>query len=258
MNLDLDCAQKVKLFFKEPITSRIKSSLGILRFSRRHGFCSFLISHLPTIMIKFIGLSFLSAFWAMLCSAQETPMGTNLNVQSLPTRNPLLTDFSYFVKNPNSVELFWKSEKHQEGDYFVIERSSDGMHYETVSVQQIPDTSTAFTHQDNPPNSGNDFYRIKYISKSGNSFYSEPLQVNLVSDIDFKFYPNPADKLLIIRSGHDVQVDIMDQAGVLQLSKQVPAGLQVVNVSTLAKGQYILKVTDTQTNKVASEELVKN
>jgi hypothetical protein len=209
-------------------------------------------------MIKLLGLTSFVMLWATLCSAQLSNDSTAISQAVLVSKNPLFDNFSCSARNTTSIELQWKSENNKEGDYFVVERSSDGLHYETVSVQAITDTSAAYTHLDNPPPSGSDFYRIKYISKTGNFFYSKPIEVSLASDVDFKFYPNPADKLLIIRSGHSIDVEVLDGSGEIKLNKQLPAGLQIINVSSLEKGAYVLKVSDRQTNKVISEPLLKN
>ncbi len=213
-------------------------------------------------MIKFIGPTSLLLLWALACGAQEIASSSNTKPQSgvVATKTPMFADFSYSVRTPSSVDLQWKTENNKEGDYFIVERGTDGAHYETVSVQTIPsDTSTSYVLQDSPPPSnGEDYYRVKYITKSGVFFYSKPLQVSLGSDVDFKFYPNPADKLLIIRSVHDIAVEISDSTGAVRITKQLPAGLQIVNVSCLEKGSYVLKVSDQQGNRFVSQPLLKN
>jgi hypothetical protein len=50
----------------------------------------------------------------------------------------------------------------------------------------------------------------------------------------------------------------MDAYGVIKFIQDVDAGMQIVNVSALQKGNYILKATDKATNTVISEQLVKN
>ena len=50
----------------------------------------------------------------------------------------------------------------------------------------------------------------------------------------------------------------MDSYGVIWFTQEVDAGMQIVNVSALQKGNYILKATDKATNTIISEQLVKN
>jgi len=167
-------------------------------------------------------------------------------------------DFSCAVKKTNNVELLWKINNTGEGDYFIVERSMDGLRYETVSALKITDTSSGYGVMDNSPVNGTDFYRIKYISKSGRIIYSRIIQVNLSADVDFKFYPNPVDKLLIIRTSHNIEIQVLDAAGALRLSRQFQPGLQVINIASLEKGSYVLKIADKESNRVISEQLLKN
>ena len=101
-------------------------------------------------------------------------------------------------------------------------------------------------------------YRIRITGKDGKELYSKTVNVNSVSDADFKFFPNPVDKLLIVRSSHALNIQVMDVYGTIKFTQDVDAGMQIVNVSALQKGNYILKATDKATNTVISEQLVKN
>jgi hypothetical protein len=79
-----------------------------------------------------------------------------------------------------------------------------------------------------------------------------------VTSSEFRFYPNPVDKLLIIRSAHPLSVKVTDVNGAIWFTQEVEAGMQIINVSVLQKGNYILNATDKTTNTVISEQLVKN
>ncbi|PWT75907.1 MAG: hypothetical protein C5B59_07645 [Bacteroidetes bacterium] len=206
-------------------------------------------------------LSWLTCF-AVLISfsavAQSRPGDVPPNAVT-KDENLLFKDFSCVVKNANNVELKWQILNNPgEGDYFIVERSRDGDHYETVSALKVTDTASAYALTDNSANNGTDFYRIKYTSKGGKYSYSKTLQVSLSADVDFKFYPNPVDKLLIIRTSHNIDIEVLDAAGALRMGKQLQPGIQVVNIASLERGSYILKVTDKESNRVASEQLVKN
>ena len=51
---------------------------------------------------------------------------------------------------------------------------------------------------------------------------------------------------------------LVDLKGAVAVTQEVDAGMQIINVSVLQKGNYILKATDKSTNTVISEQLVKN
>ena len=204
-------------------------------------------------------LTLMTVLCSVVCMAQQAvDSGFDQNDSTQKERISFFADFSCAVKNTNSVELSWKINSTSDGDYFIVERSLDGLRYETVSALKITDTSQAYNLTDNSPMNGTDFYRIKYISKSGRIIYSRTMQVTLSADVDFKFYPNPVDKLLIIRTSHNIEIEVLDAVGTLRLSKQFQPGLQVVNISSLEKGVYVLKIADKESNRVVSEQLLKN
>jgi hypothetical protein len=145
-----------------------------------------------------------------------------------------------------------------EGDYFVIERSPDETHFETVAVVRVALGTGHYEITDGAAPNGLDYYRIKYTTRTGAPVYSKTMQLSLSGAVDFKFYPNPVDKLFIVRTEHTIDLQVIDAAGLIRLSKRLQPGIQVVNVSTLEKGVYILRVTDKESNRAVSHQLLKN
>jgi hypothetical protein len=169
--------------------------------------------------------------------------------------------FSYFsasLANESAI-LKWGVHHVQPGSYFIVEKSADGNHFETLgAIASSLTRDTVFSLTDNAIGNGLAYYRIRGTGKDGNPTYSKTVHValNLVSD--FRFYPNPVDKLLIVRALHPLVIQVMDAYGVVWLSQEINAGMQIINVSTLQKGNYILKATDKKTNGTLSEQLIKN
>jgi hypothetical protein len=175
-----------------------------------------------------------------------------------PAGSNLFVDFTANPGGANRVLLKWETDSAMEGDYFVIERSPDETHYETVSVVRVAAGTEHFEVMDAAAPNGSDFYRIKYIARTGAPVYSKTMQLSLSGAVDFKFYPNPVDKLFIVRTEHTIDLQVIDAAGVVRLSKRLQAGIQVVNVSSLEKGVYVLRVTDKESNRAVSHQLLKN
>jgi hypothetical protein len=189
------------------------------------------------------------AFLFSLATFAQTPFGS--------AANPF-KEISVSIRSGNTLRIQWETDYISEGEYFIVERSADEVHYETVSVLKITDTLSHYELNNAAPQGGNYFYRIKWIDKSGNYVYSQVVPVRISSDIDFKFYPNPADKLLIVRSAHPIEVEVLDAFGAIRLTKELTSGIQVLNVSALEKGNYVLRVADKESNRIISSQLVKN
>ena len=170
----------------------------------------------------------------------------------------VFSGFSAEVKDPNKVFLQWHVGHVSEGDYFIIERSGDGNNYETIGALRKEGNSDHYELMDSAPPNGTDLYRIRYTAQDGHLIYSKTMQVSLSGIMDFKFYPNPADKLLIIRTAHIVDIQVVDASGLVRLTRRLSVGIQVINISSLEKGVYVLRVADKESNRIISNQLLKN
>jgi Secretion system C-terminal sorting domain len=218
------------------------------------------------VMKKFILLIQLALFTCFTSFAQQgNKTKDTVSNQQSPSNTPstrskgfAFINFSAFVKDLNKVCLQWDVDSAEEGDYFIIERSTDGSQYETVGAMRKDGTGNHFELNDMAPPNGADIYRIKYSDQGGGLAYSKAIPLSLSGDVDFKWYPNPVDKLFIIRTEHAVDIQVIDAIGSIRLSKRLQPGIQVINVSSLERGVYILRVADKESNRVISNQLLKN
>jgi hypothetical protein len=140
-----------------------------------------------------------------------------------------------------------------------VEKSNDAQHFEILSAMDASAGSdSSYSLVDNAVGNGSVYYRIRITGKDGQERYSKTVNMRSVGLTELRFYPNPVDKLLIIRSPHPLSVQVTDGYGAVWFTQEVDAGMQIINVSVLQKGNYILKATDKSTNTVISEQLVKN
>jgi len=77
------------------------------------------------------------------------------------------------------------------------------------------------------------------------------------ADVSCKFYPNPVDKVLIIRSESGVELLISDRFGKPLITDKFPAGLKVIDVSALEPGIYVITLFQKETGRQLTEKLVK-
>jgi hypothetical protein len=169
--------------------------------------------------------------------------------------------FIFFTVTPQDGKavLRWSAPPVKSNDFFIVEKSSDAVHFEMLSAMDASlGMDSVYSLIDNSVGTGIVSYRIRVTGKDGKEVCSKTVNMNSVSVADFRFYPNPVDKLLIIRSSHPLSVQVVDANGIVWFGQEVEAGMQIINVSALQKGNYILKATDKATNSVISELLVKN
>lgn len=191
-----------------------------------------------------------------ICHAQYSgllhPILSNLHIDP----KNIVTDFSYSLKGTEKVQLQWKVSNRELVDFFAIERSENGRDFEMIEVlKSLPDND--FELIDESPLPGRSFYRIR-TSVKGKPVYSITLIVYAGADMPYKFYPNPTDNIVIVRSDIPLDVQIVDASGSIRINQPRVQGLQTINVSALEKGIYMIRFTNKVSNTVSIEKLFKN
>jgi hypothetical protein len=199
------------------------------------------------------------AFWYP-CHAQLAPEMVDSGSDIHPGQGDYrpFARFTAVINESNRVWLKWDVDSIIDGEYFIVERSPDGISYETIGALLSDNGKLHYELMDQAPPNGSDYYRIRYTGHTGQPVYSKTMELRLSGDVDFKFYPNPVDKLFIVRTEHVVDIQVLDPSGTVWLSKRLQSGLTVVNASALEKGVYVLRVTDKESNRAVSWQLVKN
>ena len=206
--------------------------------------------------MKELQLWLASAF--LCCALMAQSPGDHTNSSSTSDANSVFGFFTVTPQDGHAI-LRWSAPPVKSEDYFIVEKSSDAIHFEMLSAMDASvGLDSVYSLIDNSVGTGTISYRIRITGKDGKEKCSKTVNMNSNSVADFRFYPNPVDKLLIIRSSHALNIQIIDMYGTVWFGQEVDAGMQIVNVSTLQKGNYILKATDKTTNSVISEQLVKN
>src|SRR5580698_7045718 len=107
---------------------------------------------------------------ALSCVCQAQPVrdvrdSTADSVQADGSR--LFLGFTVVAKGTDKVGLQWDADSAKEGDYFVVQRSSDGEHYETIGALRSFGSNNHYEMTDQSPPNGVNFYRIKYEGQTG-------------------------------------------------------------------------------------------
>jgi len=170
-----------------------------------------------------------------------------------PNRN--ITDLTSTYTDNGRLILTWKCANTPH--FFSIERSDNGKSFDVVSVMNNVTPRGVHQWTDDAPKKGRSFYRLRYAFQEGDSLYSKTLPVVITGDISFKFYPNPVDHVLIIRSESLVDVHISDANGKIRISQPNIQGLQTINVSSLEKGIYLIRFSNKLTAVMSQEKLIK-
>lgn len=117
----------------------------------------------------------------------------------------------------NTVALTWSAAKEINNQGFIVEKSSDGSHFDSLAY--VPSASSGnhiYQYTDNHPSLGINYYRLKMTEITGAITYSTVLHVAVENSTSFILYPNPVNNNLHIRTTVAVdngQLRVMDMSG---------------------------------------------
>ena len=159
-------------------------------------------------------------------------------------------------KNENSVLLDWKTASEQQTLHFIVERSTDALHYTSVALIKAAGNSAAITsynYKDQSPLDGINYYRLKQVDINGRFTYSVVKNINFYKGkkVALKMYPNPANSVVNIIAPIGF-VELFDLSGKQIQKYRNINNLLSINVSGLAAGIYVVKATDNQGTVVSA------
>ena len=119
----------------------------------------------------------------LLAAAQTNGQTFGQNGAPITVSNPDHSGLYAYPENDNIIVLRWSTGNEQQVDRYVIERSTDSIHFDPlheVVAKGVIDGSADSTYQDEDPypTSPVNYYRLVTIFKDGNSIYSAVVRTN--------------------------------------------------------------------------------
>jgi carboxypeptidase T len=183
---------------------------------------------------------------------------------------PLMTlpvKFISFTGNllpDETVALRWEAETDADHDHFEIERSADGINFESMGiiVNRPP-----YRVLDERPFTGNNFYRIKQSDKDGSVMYSHTVNIYVSPKAMLvSIYPNPVNDVLYIRWNYPgmgkYSISLNDITGRSVIRKEIlsaSAGTTIqIDLHSQSAQLYLLVIRDSKNKIIATQRIVKN
>lgn len=155
----------------------------------------------------------------------------------------------------NRVQLNWLTETERNNDFFIIERSFDGSHFDSIGQvggQGTKQSSTAYAFDDINTAPFTSYYRLKQVDFNGRPTYHDLVEVGpyLTEKLLQRVSPNPSNSNVICTVLSPCYqlliVEISDLNGKLMLHSeyQIEKGVHqpIIDLSPFAKGVYRLTV----------------
>ncbi|WP_207513373.1 T9SS type A sorting domain-containing protein [Longitalea luteola] len=169
---------------------------------------------------------------------------------------PLVLSNFYANKLSNKVQLQWQTSSEENVKQFIVERSNDGKTYKAigqVAASGNSSTTKNYTYTDQSPfMSANNYYRLLMQDIDGNYKYSKTVIIKFDDELsaNLQLFPNPVKDVLQVQIPNGLNgtigLQIIDMNGrVIKRNNFASDGNALntpLDVSTLVKGVYILKV----------------
>ena len=159
-------------------------------------------------------------------------------------------------ENSTSVSLNWATATEENFDYFEIERASQGTSFEFIG--EVKGEGNSFTRQDysfedESPEIGLNYYRLKSIDLDGTFEHSDIILVRFTSNVKLVVSPNPTFGVVSVKTSiptaDGLNYEITNQYGVVVLAGKLSAFNSQINLQGLTKGIYIIRLVDLPTVK---------
>jgi hypothetical protein len=172
--------------------------------------------------------------------------------------SPLPVELVFFTATVTNgrVKLSWETAMETNNDYFIIQRSRDGVMWDSLThVAGSGNTSTAtfYAAYDPAPYRGISYYRLVETDFAGNKIYSSVCAVNLQrSSSEISLFPNPATNSILIQfpDAGQYSVALLNGAGQSMTDPALGTGNITLDVSHVAAGLYYVVIRQGNTKEV--------
>jgi hypothetical protein len=152
----------------------------------------------------------------------------------------------------------WKTASESNSDYFVLERSRDGIHWTEITELKAAGTSNKenhYTHYDlGAGRYFEGYYQLTQVDYDGKFKIYDPVSVQCNKEAEYQVavYPNPVtDRMLVtvysLKSSH-IEIDLTNLSGQIltQREFELKKGMNVFefDLASYKKGLYIIYVKD--------------
>ncbi len=162
---------------------------------------------------------------------------------------PIKLNYFTAEKVKQSVKLRWSSSFESNSKEYIVERSSNGLQFESIGKLAARGQVSVYEFLDDAPLAGNNYYRLRMVDLDGKFEHSKAIRIAFEKEIMITIRPNPTPGLAKIILEGDVQglvnVSVYDQQGrvIKELARLAGPNQPLdIDLSGVNKGIYILKI----------------
>lgn len=174
-----------------------------------------------------------------------------------------LMSFSVKLDNNKDVILNWSTVSERDVDYFIIERSDDGVTFSPLAKKAAIGNTTQkndYTLKDKNPLNGYNYYRLKIIDLDGKNSYSLIDKVFINSINSMTMYPNPTQDVVYVKWNDlstGLSYDLFDIKGSKLVKGKVTQEITAISLNNLPQGNYTLVIKNKSGEKLQTFKIIK-
>jgi hypothetical protein len=174
-----------------------------------------------------------------------------------------LSDFSAALLINHTVSLTWVTQQELNASRFVIERSTDGLKWETAGiVKATGNTSNTIKYSfvDMNPTDGANYYRLKLVDLDESFEYSIIKTVQHTASKNINVYPNPVQSFVYVSvpvSNTATTVRLLNTTGQVLQERTTNGNTVSIPVQQYTAGTYFIQVVKADGFKQNSAILIK-
>lgn len=184
-----------------------------------------------------------------------TPYFTLATITPLTPLPVTIVDFQAYPINNREVQLDWQTSSEYNSDYFLIQRSNDGVNWEYVTTVPAAGNSTELLNYqtiDHKPFIGTSYYKLMQYDLNGLVLTTDlaAVNLNLFLNSDIAVYPNPVSNFAFIKFGSHTISDfhIYNVLG-QDIRSSIPffdnkEGVILLDMTAISAGVYTIKCGD--------------
>ena len=156
-------------------------------------------------------------------------------------------NFTAVLQANKTVLLDWQFDQPLQGGAFSVERSPDGQHWTSIGSENYDATNLSgnYHFSDLSPLTGNDYYRIRPETEVQFVPYSPVKVIELAEAGEILISPNPVSSSLHVQcdpTAGSAELRVYSPAGEVLVRKVIAGGANVIDMSRLPSGVYIVEI----------------
>ncbi|MFI5205091.1 MAG: T9SS type A sorting domain-containing protein [Flavobacteriales bacterium] len=160
--------------------------------------------------------------------------------------------------NNGKVNLTWETASQLNNDFFTVERTSDGIKYETIGAvtgEGNGNQPRYYSFVDANPLEGTAYYMLKQTDIDGRSEKLSSVAVNCDDVVEFTVYPNPGTGIFSLEGAQkNNELVITDVLGQIVFQTKITGEKTQLDLSNQLNGVYFVQIISK--NGLASRKVI--